>query len=227
MDWLAPAVLKVSNLGEWAPVVFVALYIVAAVTLVPASLLLTVSAGAMFGVWRGSLLVFIGASLGASLVYALASPLAGSRWMQRVTGDRRVDALRTAAAGEGVRIMFLLRLSPITPYSIVNYALALSGVRFTDFLAALHGMIPVIIMSTYYGQSGGRRGGAGRGRLSAARAGVLRVAGRRPRRHHRVDDTDYTGVALRHRGAAASMIHSTRSTASRPAEAGFDRQHLV
>ena len=152
MDWLAPAVLKVSNLGEWAPVVFVALYIVAAVTLVPASLLLTVSAGAMFGVWRGSLLVFIGASLGASLVYALASPLAGSRWMQRVTGDRRVDALRTAAAGEGVRIMFLLRLSPITPYSIVNYALALSGVRFTDFLAALHGMIPVIIMSTYYGK---------------------------------------------------------------------------
>ena len=152
MDWLAPAVLKISNLGEWAPVVFVALYIVAAVTLVPASFLLTVSAGAMFGVWLGSLLVFIGASLGASLVYAIASPLAGSRWMQRVTRDRRVDALRTAVAGEGVNIMFLLRLSPITPYSIVNYALALSGVRFSDFVAALPGMIPVIIMSTYYGK---------------------------------------------------------------------------
>ncbi len=152
MDWLAPAVLKVSNLGEWAPVVFVALYIVAALTLVPASFMLTVSAGAMFGVWLGSLLVFIGASLGAALVYAIASPLAGSRWMQRVTRDRRVDALRTAVADEGVNIMFLLRLSPITPYSIVNYALALSGVRFSDFVAALPGMIPVIIMSTYYGK---------------------------------------------------------------------------
>ena len=106
----------------------------------------------MFGVWRGSLLVFIGASLGASLVYVIASPLAGSRWMQRVTRDRRVDALRTAVAGEGVNIMVLLRLSPITPYSIVNYALALSGVRFSDFVAALPGMIPVIIMSTYYGK---------------------------------------------------------------------------
>ena len=152
MDWLAPAVLRISNLGEWAPVFFVMLYIVAALTLVPASFFLTVSAGAMFGVWRGSLLVFIGASLGASLVYVIASPLAGSRWMQRVTRDRRVDALRTAVAGEGVNIMVLLRLSPITPYSIVNYALALSGVRFSDFVAALPGMIPVIIMSTYYGK---------------------------------------------------------------------------
>lgn len=152
MDWLATAVLELGNLGEWAPVVFVAFYIVAALTLVPASFLLTVSAGAMFGVWWGSALVFIGASLGASLVYAIASPLAGSRWMQSVTRDRRVDAVRTAVAGESVHIMFLLRLSPITPYSIVNYALALSGVRFSDFVAALPGMLPVIIMATYYGK---------------------------------------------------------------------------
>jgi len=152
MDWLATAVLELGNLGEWAPVVFVAFYIVAALTLVPASLLLTVSAGAMFGVWWGSALVFIGASLGASLVYAIAAPLAGSRWMQSVTRDRRVDAVRTAVVGESVHIMFLLRLSPITPYSIVNYALALSGVRFSDFVAALPGMLPVIIMSTYYGK---------------------------------------------------------------------------
>jgi uncharacterized membrane protein YdjX (TVP38/TMEM64 family) len=152
MDWLATAVLELGNLGEWAPVVFVACYVVAALTLVPVSFLLTVSAGAMFGVWWGSALVFIGASLGASLVYAIASPLAGSRWMQSVTRDRRVDVVRTAVAGESVHIMFLLRLSPITPYSIVNYALALSGVRFSDFVAALPGMLPVIIMSSYYGK---------------------------------------------------------------------------
>ena len=152
MDWLAPAVLRISNLGEWALVVFVVLYIVAGLTLVPASLFLTVSAGAMFGVWRGSIAVFIGASLGAVLVYALVSPLAHSRWMRRVTRDPRVNAVRTAVAGEEVHIMLLLRLSPITPYSIVNYALALSGVRFIDFVVALPGMIPVIIMSTYYGK---------------------------------------------------------------------------
>ena len=152
MEWLAAGIVQLSHLGPWAPVVFVVLYIVAALTLVPASFFLTVSAGAMFGVWRGSVAVFIGASLGASLVYALASPLARTRWMQRVTRDRRVDALKTAVAGEGILIMFLLRLSPLTPYSIVNYALALSGVRFSDFVVALPGMIPVIIMSTYYGK---------------------------------------------------------------------------
>ena len=151
MDWLAPVVLKLTELGAWAPVLFVLLYIVAAVTLAPA-FFLTVAAGAMFGVWRGSVFVFIGASLGASAVYALASPLARSRWMQRVTRDARVAAVRTAVAGEGVRVMFLLRLSPLVPYNILNYALALSGVRYADFVVALLGMIPAILMYTYYGK---------------------------------------------------------------------------
>ncbi len=126
MDWLAPAILKVNDLGEWAPVVFFVIYVVAAVTLVP-RFLLTVLAGAMFGVWRGSVAVFIGASLGALLVYALALLLARSRLMQRVRREPRVHAVRRAVAGEGVHIMLLLRLPPITPYSIVNCALALSG----------------------------------------------------------------------------------------------------
>ena len=70
MDWLAPVVLKLAELGRWGPVLFILLYVAAAVTLAPA-FFLTVAAGAMFGVWRGSLIVFIGASLGASAVYAL------------------------------------------------------------------------------------------------------------------------------------------------------------
>jgi uncharacterized membrane protein YdjX (TVP38/TMEM64 family) len=151
MEWLSAAVLELSNLGAWAPVAFVVVYVVAAITLIPA-FLLTVSAGAMFGVWKGSLLVFIGASLGASAVYALAAPLARSHWIRRVTRDSRVAIVRDAVAGEGVRIMFLLRLSPLLPYAILNYALALSGVRYVDFVAAFPGMLPVIIISTYYGK---------------------------------------------------------------------------
>ena len=60
MDWLAPVVLKLAELGPWGPVLFILLYIAAAVTLAPA-FFLTVAAGALFGVWRGSVLVFIGA----------------------------------------------------------------------------------------------------------------------------------------------------------------------
>jgi uncharacterized membrane protein YdjX (TVP38/TMEM64 family) len=151
MDWLAPVVLKLSQLGAWGPVLFVLLYVAAAVTLAPA-FFLTVAAGAMFGVWRGSLIVFIGASLGASAVYLLGVPMSRSRLMARLTRDRRVAAVRDAVRGEGAWVMFLLRLSPLVPFNVLNYALALSGVRYWDFAIALIGMIPAIIMYTYYGK---------------------------------------------------------------------------
>lgn len=151
MDWLTPVVLNLSQLGAWGPVLFILLYVAAAVTLAPA-FFLTVAAGAMFGVWRGSLIVFIGASLGASAVYVLGVPMSRSRLMARLTRDRRVAAVRDAVRGEGAWVMFLLRLSPLVPYNILNYALALSGVRYWDFAIALLGMIPAIIMYTYYGK---------------------------------------------------------------------------
>jgi uncharacterized membrane protein YdjX (TVP38/TMEM64 family) len=151
MDWLAPVVLRLQDLGPWTPILFILLYIVAAVVLAPA-FFLTVAAGAMFGVWRGSVLVFVAASLGASAVYALASPLAGSRLMQRVTRDRRVAAVKSAVTTEAVWVTFLLRLSPLVPYNVLNYALVLSGVRYRDFALGLFGMIPAIVMYTYYGK---------------------------------------------------------------------------
>src|SRR5439155_22868987 len=137
-------VLRLTNLGPWAPAVFILLYIAGAVTLAP-TFLLTVVGGAIFGVWRGSVIVFIAASLGATAVYGLAAPLGRSRLMQRLTRDPRVAAVRAAVAGEGFRVMFLLRLSPLVPYNVLNYALALSGVRYTDFAIALVGMIPAIV----------------------------------------------------------------------------------
>ena len=151
MDWLAPVVLRLQDLGPWAPVLFILIYIVAAVVLAPA-FFLTVAAGAMFGVWRGSILVFIAASLGATAVYGLAAPLANSRMMQRVTRDRRVAAVKSAVAAEGLWVTLLLRLSPLVPYNVLNYALVLSGVRYRDFAVGFLGMIPAILMYTYYGK---------------------------------------------------------------------------
>jgi uncharacterized membrane protein YdjX (TVP38/TMEM64 family) len=151
MDWLAPVVLRITSLGPWAPVVFVLLYVAAALTVAPA-FFLTVAAGAVFGVWQGSVVVFVGATLGASAVYAVASPFARSQWMARITSSPRVAAVRFAIVDQGVWVMFLLRLSPLIPYTPLNYALALSGVRYRDFLVALLGMIPAILMYTYYGK---------------------------------------------------------------------------
>ena len=151
MDWLAAVVLRLAELGPWAPVLFIALYVAAAVTLAPA-FLLTVAAGALFGVWRGTLIVFVGAVLGASAVYALSVRMTKLRLLAWLDRDPRVAGVRRAVAGEGARVQFLLRLSPLVPFNLLNYALGLSHVRYRDFLIASVGMLPAIVMYTYYGK---------------------------------------------------------------------------
>ncbi len=151
MEWLAPVVLRLTDLGPWGPLLFIAAYVVASVALAPA-FLLTLAAGAVFGLWRGTLFVYVGAVLGSSAVYALAHPLTRSRLLQRVDRDPRVAAVRHALVGEGLWIMFLLRLSPIVPYNLLNYALALSGVSYRSYLIASVGMLPAIVMYVYYGK---------------------------------------------------------------------------
>jgi uncharacterized membrane protein YdjX (TVP38/TMEM64 family) len=151
MDWLDAVVLRLAELGPWAPLIFIALYIVAAVTLAPA-FLLTVAAGALFGVWLGTLYVFIGASLGASAAYSISVRLTRLPFFSWLDRDPRVLIVRQAVADEGAWIQFLLRLSPLVPYNLLNYALGLSHVRYRDFVVALVGMLPAIVMYTYYGK---------------------------------------------------------------------------
>jgi uncharacterized membrane protein YdjX (TVP38/TMEM64 family) len=151
MKWLAEIVLWIDDLGPWAPAAFIALYVLAAVTLAPA-FILTVAAGALFGVWRGTAFVFVGATLGASAAYALARRLARSRLLRWMDRDTRVASVRMAVAGEGAWVQFLLRLSPLVPFNLLNYALGLSGVHYRDFLIASVGMLPAIVMYTYYGR---------------------------------------------------------------------------
>ena len=66
--------------------------------------------------------------------------------------DQRVAAVRAAVVGQATWVMFLLRLSPVVPFVLLNYALALSGVRYRDFLVASVGMLPTIVMYVYYGK---------------------------------------------------------------------------
>jgi uncharacterized membrane protein YdjX (TVP38/TMEM64 family) len=151
MEWLAAVVLRLAELGAWAPLIFIVIYVVAAVTLAPA-FFLTVAAGALFGVWRGTVYVFIGASLGASAAYAVSVRLTRLSFLSWLDRDPRVLIVRQAVAGEGAWVQFLLRLSPLVPFNLLNYALGLSHVRFRDFLVALVGMLPAIVMYTYYGK---------------------------------------------------------------------------
>jgi uncharacterized membrane protein YdjX (TVP38/TMEM64 family) len=151
MNWIGAIILRIVALGAWGPALFILAYVAAALTLAPA-FLLTFAAGAVFGLWRGTVLVYIGAVLGSSAVFALAAPLARSRLLRWIDRDPRVAAVRLALVGDAVWVMFLLRLSPLVPYVLLNYALALSGVRYRDFLLATVGMLPAIVMYVYYGK---------------------------------------------------------------------------
>jgi uncharacterized membrane protein YdjX (TVP38/TMEM64 family) len=72
--------------------------------------------------------------------------------MQRLERDARVAAIRRAVVGDALWVMFLLRLSPLVPYVLLNYALALSGVPFKHFVLATVGMLPAIVLYAYYGK---------------------------------------------------------------------------
>ncbi len=151
MDWVAPVLRALSEPGWLGAAIFIGAYIVASVTLAPA-FVLTVAAGAVFGLWQGTLLVYVGAVLGASAVYAVAVPLGRTRMLRWLDRQPQVLAVRTAVAAEGLWIMFLLRLSPLVPFVLLNYALALSGVRYPQYVAASVGMLPAIVMYVYYGK---------------------------------------------------------------------------
>jgi len=144
----------VRSLGAWGPVAFIVGYVIAAVAGIPGSLL-TLAAGAIFGLGFGVLYVFIGATLGASAAFLVSRYVARSVIERRLAGNERFKALDHAIARDGRKIVFLLRLSPLFPFSLLNYALGLSQVRFIDFVIASVGMIPGTVLYVYYGKLAG------------------------------------------------------------------------
>lgn len=141
----------VDSLGAWGPVVFIAAYAIACVAFVPASIL-TLAAGALFGVVKGTLFVLVGATLGAMGAFLIARYVARDWVAQRVQRDARFAAIDSAIAEQGRRVVFLLRLSPVIPFNVLNYALGLTQVRAIDFLIASVGMIPGTLLYVYTGK---------------------------------------------------------------------------
>jgi len=145
----------VADLGPLGPAAFVVGYALATVAFAPGAIL-TLAAGSIFGVALGSVYVFFAATLGASLAF-LAARHVVRRWIeQRVADNPRFSAIDRAIARDGRRIVFLLRLSPVFPFNLLNYALGLTRIGFGDFVVASLGMIPGTILYVYLGALGGQ-----------------------------------------------------------------------
>jgi uncharacterized membrane protein YdjX (TVP38/TMEM64 family) len=140
----------VEGLGFWGPVVFILGYAAATVAFVPGSLL-TLSAGAVFGLAQGTLFAFLGASLGATLAFLTGRYFARSAIEQKVSGHPRFSAIDHAVEQQGLKIVTLLRLSPVFPFTFLNYALGLTRVRLGHYVLACLGMLPGTLLYVYYG----------------------------------------------------------------------------
>jgi uncharacterized membrane protein YdjX (TVP38/TMEM64 family) len=149
-DYLGRFLAWVEGFGVWGPVVFAAAYAVGCLFLPGA--LLTLAAGFAFGVVVGTVVVSGASVTGASLAFWLGRTLARGWVEARVAGNPRFRALDQAVAEQGFKIVLLTRLSPVFPFTLLNYAFGLTRVRFRDYLlASWVGMLPGTVMYVYLG----------------------------------------------------------------------------
>ncbi len=153
-EWLRNALQWVDSLGAVGGLVFVALYILATVAFLPGSIL-TLGAGVVFGVFLGSLYVFIGATLGATAAFWVGRYLARGWVSRKIEHNTSFRAIDRAVAGDGFKIVLLTRLSPIFPFNLLNYAFGITGVSLKDYFLGSIGMLPGTLMYVYIGSLAG------------------------------------------------------------------------
>lgn len=157
--WLSADVRALAvSLVEWSrgagplgAVLFSAAYVMATVLLLPGSLL-TLGAGYAWGPLWGVLLISPVSVAAATASFWVGRTL-GRRWVEERLGkDPRVAAIDRAIAEDGFRVVLLLRLSPLFPFNLLNYALALTRVRLRDYvLASALGMFPATVLFVWLG----------------------------------------------------------------------------
>lgn len=152
---LVDALAWIEGLGALGFIVYGVIYILACVFLVPGAIL-TLGAGAIYGVVVGSILVSISSTLGATAAFLAGRNLAREWVGRKIEGNPKFSAIDTAVAKEGWKIVGLTRLSPVFPFNLLNYAYGLTKVSLRDyFLASWIGMMPGTVMYVYIGSLAG------------------------------------------------------------------------
>jgi uncharacterized membrane protein YdjX (TVP38/TMEM64 family) len=139
----------VAAAGFWAPLLFVLLHGLVTVAPVPRTVF-TVAAGVLFGSVPGVLLAVTGTALAAATAFFLVRFI-GGRFVERHAHHKAVVWVRSRLDRNGLLAMVSLRLIPAVPFSVMNYASALSGVRFSPYLlgtvlGVLPGTIGIVVL---------------------------------------------------------------------------------
>ena len=144
----------IESIGIIGKFLFVLVYILACILLIPGSPL-TIASGATFGFWNGLLLVSIGSTLGAVAAFLISRYIAREFIERKLDHSHKFSAMDAAITKEGWKIVFWARLSPIIPFFLLNYALGLTKIRLHAYIiSSWGGMIPGTVLYTYLGSLG-------------------------------------------------------------------------
>ena len=154
-EWLTALLEWLRELGAWGILLFVVAYIVATVLFLPGAIL-TLGAGAVYGLLWGFIAVSIGSTIGATFAFLIGRFFARDAIAARVEGNARFEAIDQAVEREGAKIVFLTRLSPVFPFNLINYAYGLTKLPWWKFtLASWIGMMPGTFVYVYLGRAAG------------------------------------------------------------------------
>lgn len=153
-DWLRRVLDALAALGPWGIALFAIVYALAAILFVPGSAL-TIGAGLLYGLGWGFVAVSAGSTLGAAGAFLIARYFAREKVERRAAADPRFAAIDQAVGREGWKIVLLTRLSPLFPFTLLNYLYGLTRVRFGAYLlASWIGMMPGTLLYVYLGVAG-------------------------------------------------------------------------
>ncbi|MCK4863905.1 MAG: VTT domain-containing protein [Gammaproteobacteria bacterium] len=142
----------VKDAGSAGPIVFMLIYIIGTVFFLPGSVL-TLAGGALFGPVYGAFYNLTAATIGAMISFIAARYLAHD-WVEKKTGGR-MKQLKQGVEGEGWKFVAFVRLVPLFPFNILNYALGLTKIKFSHYSIATYiFMLPGAIAYTYLGYVG-------------------------------------------------------------------------
>jgi uncharacterized membrane protein YdjX (TVP38/TMEM64 family) len=160
--WLDQVQEWVSRMGALGGVVFGLVYVAAALLFVPGSAL-TLAAGLVFGLGWGTVVASASATATAAAAFLITRYLARDRVARLAKRHERFGAIDEAVREQGWKVVVLLRLSPLVPFSLSNYLYGLTAVAFWPYLlASWLAMLPGTVLYVYLGAAGRAAAGGAR-----------------------------------------------------------------
>lgn len=140
--------LWLQQVGIWAPIVYIALYTLGTLLILP-STPLNLAGGAIFGVWWGTLWTTVAAITAAAVAFVFTRSIGRELIAKKMAG--RWQAFDAEIRQGGLFYMFAVRLLPIIPYGLVNFAAGLTSISFRDYLTGtilgtVPGVLPFVMM---------------------------------------------------------------------------------